>query len=118
MAEKSKTFDDYLAPLGDEQRAVLEKLRRQIRAAAPKAVECISYGLPSFRLDGDLLVAMGAAKRHCAFYPMSGTTIKNHARELRDFETSKGAIRFQTARPLPAVLVRKLVKARIVENRA
>ena len=77
--------------------------------------ECISYHLPAFRLDGKLLVAFGAAAHHCAFYPMSGTTVEAHRDELKHYDTSKGTIRFQADRPLPAALVRKLVKARIAE---
>jgi uncharacterized protein YdhG (YjbR/CyaY superfamily) len=72
----TKTIDQYLAALGDEQRAALEKLRKDIRAAAPAVEECISYQIPAFRLDGRLLVAFGAWAKHCAFYPGSvvGTT--------------------------------------------
>lgn len=109
-------MDAYLAALGDDQRQALERLRRTIRAAAPRAEECISYGVPAFRLDGKVLVGFGAAKEHCTFFPMSGTTVAAHTRELKRYETSKGAVRFTVERPLPAALVRKLVKARIAEN--
>ena len=112
---KPKTIDDYLAALSGDQRAALEKLRKIIRAAAPKAEECISYQLPAFRLNG-MLVAFGATANHCAFYPMSSSTVEAHKDELKNYETSKGTIRFQADKPLPAALVRKLVKARIVEN--
>ena len=87
-----------------------------IRAAAPEAEECISYGLPAFRLNGKLLVAFGAARNHCAFYPMSSSAVENHKSELKAYSTSKGTIRFPAGRPLPTTLVRKLVKARIAEN--
>jgi uncharacterized protein YdhG (YjbR/CyaY superfamily) len=60
MARKPKTINEYLATLGEKQRAALEKLRKSIRAAAPNAQECISYGLPAFRLDQKPLVAFGA----------------------------------------------------------
>jgi uncharacterized protein YdhG (YjbR/CyaY superfamily) len=96
-------------------RAALEKLRKTIRAAAPQAEECISYQLPAYRLNG-MLVAFGATAAHCAFYPMSSTIVAAHKDDLRDYETSKGTIRFQPDKPLPAALVRKLVKARIAEN--
>lgn len=115
--EPCKTIDEYLAAVPEEQRIALEKLRKTIQAAAPKAVECISYRLPTFRLDGKLLVAFGAAKHHCSFYPMSATAIENHLDELKAYSTSKGTIRFQPDKPLPATLVRQLVKARIAENR-
>ena len=111
-----RTIDEYLGALNEEQRTALEKLRKAIRAAAPRAEECISYGVPAFRLNG-LLVAFGARPSHCAFYPMSATTVADHKDELKDYPTSKGTIRFQPDKPLPATLVRKLVRARIAENR-
>jgi uncharacterized protein YdhG (YjbR/CyaY superfamily) len=113
---KPTSIDEYLAKIADDQRAALEKLRKAIRAAAPHAEECISYGLAAFRLDGKPLVGMGAAANHCAFYLMSGSTVADHAEDLANYETSKGAIRFPAHQPLPATLVRKLVKARIAEN--
>ena len=118
MAAKPKTIGEYLAALSDDKRAALEKLRKTIRALAPKAEECISYQLPVFRLNGRMLVAFGATANHCAFYPMSSSTVEAHKDELKDYDTSKGTIRFQADSPLPAALVRKLVKARIAENEA
>ena len=116
MSDKPKTIDEYLAALSDDQRAALEKLRQTIRAAAPQAEECINYGLAAFRLHGKNLVALGATANHCAFYLMSGSTVATHQEQLTDYDTSKGTIRFSAAKPLPAALVRKLVKARIAEN--
>ena len=115
MAGKFKTIDEYLAALNDDQRATLEKLRKTIRAAAPEAEECISYQLAAFRQNG-MLVAFGATANHCAFYLMSSSTVEAHKDELKGYDTSKGTIRFQSDKPLPAALVRKLVKARIAEN--
>jgi uncharacterized protein YdhG (YjbR/CyaY superfamily) len=114
---KIDTIDDYLAPLSPDQRAALESLRRAIQTAAPKAEECISYQIPAFRLDGKLLVAFGAAAKHCAFYP-GAFPVAAHKNDLKSYDTSKGTIRFQADRPLPATLVRKLVKARIAEYAA
>jgi uncharacterized protein YdhG (YjbR/CyaY superfamily) len=71
---------------------------------------------PAFRLDGRMLVAFGATANHCAFYPMSSSTVEAHKGDLKDYYTSKGTIRFQADNPLPGTLVRKLVKARITEN--
>lgn len=116
MNRNPKDIDDYLSRLGEEQRDTLEKLRRAIKAAAPKAVECISYQIPAFRLDGRLLVAFGAAKKHCSFFPMSSATIRAHQKELSAYETSKGTIRFPIGEPLPGRLVGKIVKARIAQN--
>jgi uncharacterized protein YdhG (YjbR/CyaY superfamily) len=112
MAAKARTIDEYLAALRADQRAALQKLRKTIRAAAPKAEECISYSLPAFRQDG-MLVAFGARAGHCAFYPMSATTVETFQEELERYDTSKGTIRFQPEKPLPVALVRKLVKARL-----
>ena len=114
---KAKTHDEYLASLSADKRAALESLRKTIRAAAPDAEECISYQLPAFRL-GKLLVAYGASASHCAFYPMSAATIMAFKNELESYDISKGTIRFQPEKPLPAALVKKLVRARIAENAA
>jgi uncharacterized protein YdhG (YjbR/CyaY superfamily) len=113
-AVKHKTPDDYLAAVSDDKRAALETLRKTIKAAAPEAEECISYQLPAFRLNGKFLVAYGAAANECAFYP--GSVVQALKGELKDYATSKGTIRFPADRPLPPVLVRKLVKLRIAKN--
>ena len=115
---KPRTIDEYLTAVSDDKRIALEKLRRTIHRLVPKAEECISYGLPAFRLNGRSLVAFGAAAHHCALYPMSSATLRAHQGELSAYETSMGAIRFQPEKPLPVALVRKLVKARIVESGA
>jgi uncharacterized protein YdhG (YjbR/CyaY superfamily) len=111
---QGKTFDGYLAALSDEKRAALEKLRRAIRAAVPKAEECISYGIPAFRLNGKFLVGLGAAANHCSFYP--GSALDRYKAELKGYETSRGTVRFQPNQPLPVALVRKLVEARIAKG--
>src|SRR6266550_7759332 len=112
---KPRTIDEYLTQVQPDQRAALEKLRQAILAVAG-AEECISYGVPAFRLNGRSLVFFGAWANHCALYPGSSATIKKFRNGLRDFQVSKGTIRFSTGKPLPAALVRKLVKARIAEN--
>jgi uncharacterized protein YdhG (YjbR/CyaY superfamily) len=116
MRPAANSIDEYLDALDDTQRLALERLRKAIRAVAPRAEECISYGLPAFRLDGKALVAFGAAAKHCAFYPMSAAAVADHADELARYDTGKGTIRFQPDKPLPVALIRKLVKARIAEN--
>jgi len=115
---KARTIDEYMAALSDDKRAALEKLRKTIRAAAPRAKVCISYQLAAFRQDGRMLVAFGATANHCALYLMSSTTVEAHRNQLKKYDTSKGTIRFPADKPLPAALVRKLVKARIAENEA
>jgi uncharacterized protein YdhG (YjbR/CyaY superfamily) len=114
MPKKPTTIDEYLAALSDDQRAALERLRKIIHAAAPGAEEGISYQIPAFRLNGKWFMWMGAAANHCALYGAGGT-----AEELKDYDTSgKGTIRFHPDHPLPAALVRKLVKERIAKNAA
>lgn len=112
----ASSVDAYLQTLPDEQREALEKIRQAVHAAAPAAEECVSYGLPAFRLNGRPLVAFGASAGHCSFYPMSGVTIEAHRKALEKYETSKGTIRFQPARPLPASLIKRLVRARMAET--
>jgi uncharacterized protein YdhG (YjbR/CyaY superfamily) len=109
----SNDVDDY----PDETRPALEQLRKSIRAAAPKATEKISYQIPTFEYLGPL-VAYAAFKRHCGLYVMSSGVIEAHQEELAPYDTAKTktTIRFAPDRPLPAALVRKLVKARIAEN--
>ena len=111
---KPNTIDEYLATLSGDKRAALERLRKIIRASAPRAEECISYGLPTFRLDGRGIACFGAAANHCAIYG----AVEAYRDELEAYDTSKGTIRFQPANPLPTTLIRKLVKARIAKNAA
>lgn len=108
-------IDEYLAAVKPDQRRVLNELRRTIKTMVPNAGECISYGIPSFRLNGRSLVFFGAWAEHCSFYPGSSVTLKKFRDDLKDFETSKGTIRFSSKKPLPTALVKKLVKARIAE---
>ena len=113
-ASKPKTHDDYHAAVTEDKRGALQELRKAIKMAAPRAEECISYQVPAFRLNGKFLVAYGAAKNHCAFYP--GSIVKALKDELKGYDTSKGTIRFSANQPLPSALVRKLVKLRIEEK--
>jgi nicotinamidase-related amidase len=112
---KPQTIDEYLASLSPEKRAALEKLRQAIKSAAPGAQECISYQMPAFRLGGRMLVSFGAATNHCAFYP-GAFPVTAHQAALEAYDTSKGTIRFPADSPLPAALVRKLVRTAIVEH--
>ena len=115
MKVRAKTIDGYLAQLSADKRAALNKLRRMIRAVVPKATECISYGIPAFRLDGKFLVGFGAGANHCSFYP-GAHPLEAHKSEIKNYDTSKGTLRFPAEKPLPAALVRKLVKSRIAEH--
>lgn len=113
MQAAPATVDAYLARLPPDQRAALEELRRQILAAAPGACECISYGMPAFRRNG-VLVWIGAAKGHCALYPHG--LVAEFKDRLEGYATSKGAIRFQPAQPLPAAVVQAIVARRVAED--
>jgi len=76
----------------------------------------VSYGIPGFRMNGKLLVSYGAAAKHCAFYP--GSIVREFAKELKDYDTTgKGTIRFSPDKPPPSALVRKIVKARIAQQK-
>ena len=112
----AKDVDDFLAAVPADKRAALTKLRRTIKAAAPKATELINYGVPMFRLDGKNLVSYGAATNHCSFYVQSPAVMRAFAADLNDYKVGKGSIQFAADKPLPAALVTKLVKARIAEN--
>jgi uncharacterized protein YdhG (YjbR/CyaY superfamily) len=120
MSRKLKTgtttsdIEKYLSKLSTEQRVALEKLRKSIKAAAPKAEECICYQMPSFRLGGKYLVSFAAWKKHCAFYPGS-LALKVNWEAVKSYDVDKGTIRFLPENLLPATLVRKLVKTRIAQ---
>jgi uncharacterized protein YdhG (YjbR/CyaY superfamily) len=113
----ARDVDDYLKALPKDMRVALEKLRSTIKAAVPEAVETISYGIPVFKLEGRPLVGFGAATGHCTFHVMSTGVFAGHASDLKGYKLGKGSIQFQPASPLPAALVKKLIQARIAENR-
>ena len=117
MPGKPKSVDDYLSRLPNDQRAALEKLRTMIHGLVPKAEEAINYQIPMFRLNG-MLVGFGARKGHCALYTMSKAIIPQLGSAVDGFDTSMGTIRFQPDTPLPAALVKQIVKLRIAENAA
>jgi uncharacterized protein YdhG (YjbR/CyaY superfamily) len=111
-----KTMDEYLAAVPEPARTTLSKVRAIIRSVVPaEATEAISYGMPTFRYNGALL-AFGAFKNHCSFFPMSLAVMAALKDDLKKFETSKGTIHFPLDKPLPATLVKKLVKARLAEK--
>jgi uncharacterized protein YdhG (YjbR/CyaY superfamily) len=112
---KLTTIDEYLADVNPGQRRTLNKLRAIVRAAAPEAQECISYGIPAFRLNGRPLVFFGAWTNHCSLYPGNSAILKHFRDDLKDFEIRKGTIRFLPNSPLPIALVKKLVKARVAD---
>ncbi|MEQ1899790.1 MAG: DUF1801 domain-containing protein [Devosia sp.] len=118
MPNSEQAIEAYLKAVAEPAQAALRRLRDQIAAAAPGAEQVLNYGVPMFRLDGKNLVSLGAAKAHCSFYVQSLKVMTDFAPELTAFETTKGGIKFQPAKPVPAGLVKKIVKARIAENAA
>jgi uncharacterized protein YdhG (YjbR/CyaY superfamily) len=110
-----QTVDDYLAAAPADKRAALNKLRRTIRAAAPDAVESVSYGIVGYKQNGQRLIYFGYWKDHMSLYGMGDRALKAHAKELKPFVQSKGTIQFTTERPLPVRLVARLVKERLAE---
>ena len=114
----SAQIDTYLASLPEDMGTALQGLRRTIQAAAPEAVEAISYGAPAFRYGGRPLVSFGAAKHHCSFYVMSPQAMVSLGDELDGYDTSKGTIRFTPDAPLPEDLVARLVRVRMAETDA
>lgn len=110
--------DAYLANVPEPAHTTLQKLRATIRAAVPtETVEEISYGMPAFRYKGGL-VGYAAFKQHCSFFPMSTSLLDDFAEDVKNFRTSKGTLQFPQDKPLPAALVKKMVKARVQQNEA
>ena len=111
-----KAVDDYLADVPEPFSAILSHLRSVIREAAPGAVEGIGYGIPSYRLDGNL-IHFAAFKNHMSLFPGSTTHMEALRDELAAYKISKGTIQFTADNPLPDALVARIVKLRIEENR-
>lgn len=112
------SVDQYLAGVPEPARGTLMRLRAVIRSTVPEeATEAISWSMPAFKYKG-LLVAYAAFKDHCSLFPMSSTVIEEFKDDLKAYSTSKGTIRFPLEKPLPAALVRKLVRARLAQNEA
>jgi uncharacterized protein YdhG (YjbR/CyaY superfamily) len=113
----ARTVAGYLASLPPESRRALERLRRDIRSAAPQAEELIAWDMPAFK-QGRLLVGYAAFKGHASLFPMSLKVMSDFAAKLKPYGPGKGTVRFPFSAPLPAALVRRIVKARIAENEA
>ncbi|MGD0568906.1 MAG: DUF1801 domain-containing protein [Candidatus Sulfotelmatobacter sp.] len=110
-----KTVDEYLERVPEPARTTLNKIRALIRSVAPpEATESISYGIPTFKYRG-MLASFAAFSDHCSLFPGAGPTVE-FKNELKNFQTSKGTIRFAPDKPLSAGLLKKLIKARIAEN--
>ena len=111
-----QTIDEYMANFPAQAQAVMQRMRDLIHEIAPEATEKISYGIPTFLL-GQNLVHFAAYKNHIGFYPAS-SGIAHFEEELKDYETSKGTVRFPLDKPIPYDLVRRITEFRVAENRA
>jgi uncharacterized protein YdhG (YjbR/CyaY superfamily) len=112
---RDAVIDEYLAGVSPSSRAPLQKLRQTIHSIVPEVEECISYGMPAFRYQGRIIAGFQATSKGCSYYPFSGTTLKTLAGAIEGYSKTKSALHFGADKPLPASLVRKLLKARIAE---
>jgi len=110
-----KTVDEYMTEVPKNVREILEELRRVIKESVPEAEETISYGMPTFNLDGKSFAHFAAHKNHIGFYPAGSSAIEAFKKELSSFKTSKGAIQFPLDKPIPFDLVKKIVKFKVRE---
>jgi uncharacterized protein YdhG (YjbR/CyaY superfamily) len=110
-------IDEYLAGLDEPKRTTLQKLRQAIHAEIPDAEECISYGMPAFRLKGKVIAGFAAFKNHLAYLPHSGSTIATLTDDLAGYESTPGSLHFPIEKPLPKALVKKLISTRLKEVR-
>jgi uncharacterized protein YdhG (YjbR/CyaY superfamily) len=112
-----KTVDEYLASVPEPAASTLKHMRAVIRSVVPKeTTEVISYGMPMFKFNG-MLVGYAAFKGHCSLFPTGSGVIERFAKELKGYSTNKGTIRFPADKPLPDTLLKKIVRARVKENR-
>ena len=114
---KARTVDEYLAGVPEPACSSLKHIRKVIQSVVPKeTTEVISYGIPMFKFNG-MLVGYAAFKNHCSLFPTGSGVIEKFAKELKGYSTSRGTIQFPSDKPLPDALVKKIVKARVAENR-
>ena len=110
------TVEEYLASVPDDMRVALQRLRKIIKSAAPDAEEIISYRMPAFRQNG-MLVYYAAFRNHCSLFVGGSIARKRFAAELKPYASGESTVHFTTERQLPADLVRRIVRARVAENR-
>ena len=108
-------IDSYLEGLDEPQRRTLQQVRESIRAVVPDAEECISYGMPAFKVQGRTVAGFAAFKNHLSYLPHSGSVLGSLSDELASFDQTKSSLHFPVGRPLEPDLVRKLVEARLAE---
>ena len=110
-----RTIDEYINTFPEGVQVILEKIRRTIQKAAPEAVEAISYGIPTFKLNGRYLVYFAGWKNHVGFYPMPSGA-KAFRKELSLYKQGKGSIQFPLDKSIPYDLIHKIVIFRVREN--
>jgi uncharacterized protein YdhG (YjbR/CyaY superfamily) len=108
-----KEIDAYLAALEEPKQSTLSELRRTILGIIPDAEECMSYGLPAFRLRGKVIAGFAAFKNHLSYLPHSGSVLVELHEEVAHYEATKGALHFPVDEPVPHELVQKLIDVRI-----
>jgi uncharacterized protein YdhG (YjbR/CyaY superfamily) len=113
MAEPD--IDSYLAGLDEPARSTLEDLRRCILLAVPEAHQCLSYGVPAFKVEGRTVAGFAAFKHHLSYLPHSGSVLTALSDELAGYQVTKGSLHFPVDQPLPAGLVSALVTTRLRE---
>ena len=106
-------IDDYLAALDEPGRSTLEALRRSILDVVPGAEQCISYRMPAFRVDGQVVAGFAAFKNHLSYLPHSGDVLADVGDAVAGYERTSGSLHFPVDRPLPDALVRQLVEAKM-----
>ncbi len=109
-----KTMDEYIATFPKNVQDILQELRKVIKEAAPEAKEAISYGMPTFKLNGNL-VHFAAYKNHIGFYP-APSGIDSFKEKLAKYRTGKGTLQFPIDEPIPFELVKEVVRVRVKEN--
>jgi uncharacterized protein YdhG (YjbR/CyaY superfamily) len=115
-ATRDQAIDEYLARVSPSSRALLQELRKTIRAFVPEVEECISYRLPAFRFQGRIIAGFAATSDGCSYYPFSGRTLRTLAGDVDGYAQTKGALHFGPEKPLPTALVRMLLEVRIAEG--
>jgi uncharacterized protein YdhG (YjbR/CyaY superfamily) len=115
---KAATVDEYLAGLPEDRRAAMEDIRRAVTAAAPEAVEAISYNMPAFKLDGRFFVSYDAFKAHYSLFPWSDRMVAELGQAIAPYVHGRGTLRFPAGEPIPTELIKRIVAIRLEEHAA
>ena len=113
----TREIDEYLAALDEPKRSTLQTLRRTILSILPDAEECISYGMPAFRLNGKVIAGFAAFKNHLSYLPHSGSVLGELTDDLAGYKSTEGSLHFPIDKPLPKALVKKLIAKRLDDVR-